>query len=112
MGHYAAPAAVILYTVVVRVSGAPLEGKLWAHEFGHNTGLGHNPSNLFIMTGGLGPGNTKLSSSECDEPLWRYGQQDWGETDELLVNFPPHPVIRKGAIENSDCGIWIRSRGP
>ena len=51
--------------VVVRVSGAALEGKLWAHEFGHNTGLGHNPSPLFVMTGGLSAGNTKVSSSEC-----------------------------------------------
>jgi len=53
--------------VVVRISGSANEGKLWAHEFGHNTGLGHNPSSGYIMSGGLSAGNTKLTQSECNK---------------------------------------------
>jgi hypothetical protein len=52
--------------VVVRMSGVADEGKLWAHELGHNTGLGHNPSSGFIMYGTLLGGNTRLTSSECN----------------------------------------------
>ena len=50
---------------VVRLSTASNEGKLWAHELGHNTGLGHNPSNGFIMFGSLSGGNTRVNSAEC-----------------------------------------------
>ncbi len=42
------------------------EGKLWIHEFGHNTGLGHNPTFGFIMYGGLAAANTKLNGNECN----------------------------------------------
>lgn len=51
--------------VVVRISGPGDEGKLWAHEFGHNIGLGHNPSIPFIMYAGLTGAQTRLTSFEC-----------------------------------------------
>lgn len=51
--------------VVVRLSNAFSEGLLWAHEFGHNTGLGHNGSSGFIMSASLSGSNTRLSASEC-----------------------------------------------
>jgi hypothetical protein len=52
--------------VVVRMSSAANEGKLWAHELGHNTGMGHNPVPGFIMFASFSAGNTKLNSSECN----------------------------------------------
>jgi hypothetical protein len=51
--------------VLVRIGGTANEGKLWSHEFGHNTGLGHNPTFGYIMYGSLSSANTKLTSSEC-----------------------------------------------
>jgi hypothetical protein len=54
--------------VVERLSGdsAFIEGLLWVHEFGHNTGLGHNASGGFVMSGSLSSGNTRLSGTECN----------------------------------------------
>jgi hypothetical protein len=52
--------------VVVRMSSAPDEGKLWAHELGHNTGLGHSSTPFFIMYGTFSSAATKLHSSECN----------------------------------------------
>jgi hypothetical protein len=51
--------------VVVRMSSFQDEGILWAHEFGHNTGLGHNPSLPFIMYAGYTGGQTRLTGGEC-----------------------------------------------
>jgi len=51
---------------LVRLGGVGDEGKLWAHELGHNTGLGHNPTSGFIMYGSLLSSNTKLASYECN----------------------------------------------
>jgi len=51
---------------VVRLSSLTSEGLLWAHEFGHNTGLGHNPSGGYIMSPSLGGGNTRLLGYECN----------------------------------------------
>ena len=52
--------------VLIRVNGQGNEGKLWIHEFGHNTGLGHNPTFGFIMYGSLSTANTKLNGLECN----------------------------------------------
>ena len=62
--------------VVVRMSSAPDEGKLWAHELGHNTGLGHNSTPQFLMYAYFSAANTKLNSSECNRyhnPLGQAG---------------------------------------
>ena len=54
--------------VLVRVSGAFMEGLLWTHEYGHNMGLGHNSNDTgWIMSPGLSPGNTRVNSSECNK---------------------------------------------
>jgi hypothetical protein len=51
---------------VVRLTNSLVgEALLWAHEYGHNTGLGHNPQSNHIMTSGLVLTNTRLSSFEC-----------------------------------------------
>lgn len=50
---------------VVRLSSTSNEGKLWAHELGHNTGLPHNAANGFIMYGSLSPINVRVNSTEC-----------------------------------------------
>ena len=51
---------------VVRVS-LPLkhEGALWLHEYGHNTGLGHNPDNRHIMYFINSPALNGVSAAEC-----------------------------------------------
>jgi len=48
------------------MSSAADEGKLWAHEFGHNVGLQHNSQNLFLMYGGFSGSNRRLSAFECN----------------------------------------------
>ena len=53
--------------IVVRMSSTANEGKLWVHEFGHNVGLGHNPTFGFIMYGGFSASNNKLTSFECNK---------------------------------------------
>lgn len=52
--------------VVVRRSAVSLEGKLWAHEFGHNTGLGHHPEVGYVMYSPLTVVNNKLADYECN----------------------------------------------
>ncbi|MDX1382867.1 MAG: hypothetical protein R3190_04430 [Thermoanaerobaculia bacterium] len=55
---------------VVRYGGANVEGKLWAHEFGHNAGLSHNTSGIqYIMYGSLSTSssaNVGLTQNECN----------------------------------------------
>jgi len=50
---------------VVRFSGTFFEGMLWVHEFGHNTGLGHNASGAYIMSPSINVANVRLTGGEC-----------------------------------------------
>jgi hypothetical protein len=50
---------------VVRMSNKYEEGILWAHEYGHNSGLGHNATVGFVMYGGLLAANSRLAGFEC-----------------------------------------------
>jgi len=50
---------------VVRLTSLFTEGVVWAHEFGHNVGLGHNPSAGFVMSAALGNGSRRLTSGDC-----------------------------------------------
>jgi hypothetical protein len=60
--------------VVIRMSSAADEGKLWAHELGHNLSLQHNPTNGFIMYAYFSSYNTKLSDYECNRFHYPSGQ--------------------------------------
>lgn len=51
--------------VLVRLSSPILEGMLWIHEYGHNTGLGHNPQAAHVMSAGLAGNNVRVTASEC-----------------------------------------------
>jgi hypothetical protein len=51
---------------VVRYSNVGNEGALWAHEYGHNVGLGHNSDSAYIMYGCLCGNNFGLTQAECD----------------------------------------------
>ena len=42
-----------------------LEGILWAHEYGHNTGLGHNSSSNFVMFRSIGASRERVTGGEC-----------------------------------------------
>jgi hypothetical protein len=59
---------------VVRMGTRADEGKLWAHEFGHNTGLQHNSTPLFLMYFSFSSSNTKLSFFECNRFHFPSGQ--------------------------------------
>jgi hypothetical protein len=52
--------------VVVRMGGLAQEAILWAHEYGHNTGLGHVQDSRYIMYGVNTGSNHALDQSECD----------------------------------------------
>ena len=51
--------------VLVRSGSVEDEGALWAHEFGHNAGLGHNPDSNYIMHACQCGGNRGLTQAEC-----------------------------------------------
>lgn len=53
---------------VVRYPGsATIEAALWIHEYGHNVGLGHNPSGApWIMAAFLSGSSSGLNQAECD----------------------------------------------
>jgi hypothetical protein len=50
---------------LVRLTTVSTEGILWLHEYGHNTGLGHNADSRYIMYGTLHGGNNAVSPAEC-----------------------------------------------
>jgi hypothetical protein len=45
---------------------ANLEGILWAHEYGHNAGLGHNGNSNFLMFASIGNNRLRVTEAECD----------------------------------------------
>jgi hypothetical protein len=52
--------------VVVRYT-ASLEGLLWVHEYGHNSGLGHNTGNTrAIMYPSIGSTRQDVNQAECN----------------------------------------------
>ena len=51
--------------VLVRFGSVADEGALWAHEYGHNAGLGHNPDNAYIMSPCQCGGTLGLTQFEC-----------------------------------------------
>jgi cysteine-rich repeat protein len=51
---------------VVRRTSLGSEAVLWMHEYGHNTGLGHNSTSRYIMFGTDNGSNDGMSQSECD----------------------------------------------
>jgi hypothetical protein len=86
--------------VVVRMSTAANEGKLWAHELGHNTGLNHNPSTGFIMYHSFSVGNTKLSSYECNR--YHYPSASAGITSTVLSHLGCHDNDNDGLVSTTD----------
>jgi Matrixin len=53
---------------VVRFSSNQ-EGILWAHEFGHNQGLGHRSSSTAVMNGTINTNRRRVNSTECNAYL-------------------------------------------
>ena len=51
--------------VLVRFGDVPTEAALWAHEYGHNAGLAHNPQPNYIMHSCLCGGTLGLTQVEC-----------------------------------------------
>ena len=51
--------------VMVRFGNVADEAALWAHEYGHNAGLGHNTDSRYIMYGCLCGGTLGLTQTEC-----------------------------------------------
>ena len=51
--------------VLVRSGSVEDEGALWAHEYGHNAGLGHNPDDAYIMSPCQCGGTLGLTQFEC-----------------------------------------------
>jgi len=87
--------------VVVRISGP--EDALWAHEYGHNTGLGHNADSRFVMHGQLSNSASGVSQTECNQyhfpssqtgaTLSNLGSCHDNDTDDLIStidNCPDH----------------------
>jgi len=51
--------------VVVRNNSLDVEGILWIHEYGHNTGLEHNPDSQYVMAAVATGRNNGVSPGEC-----------------------------------------------
>jgi hypothetical protein len=51
--------------VIVRHSDVRIEGALWAHEYGHNTGQRHNPDNRYIMFATLSVTTNGVDAGGC-----------------------------------------------
>jgi hypothetical protein len=51
---------------LVRLSTPTTEGMLWAHEYGHNTGLPHAADSRMIMYGVLNGTNTGVTQTDCN----------------------------------------------
>ncbi len=65
--------------VLVRSGGVEDEGALWAHEYGHNAGLTHNPDSSYIMHACQCGGNRGLTQVECGKfwtPTVRHADRD------------------------------------
>jgi hypothetical protein len=100
--------------IVVRFPPTVDEGKLWVHEFGHNTGLLHNSGALFIMFPSLipGPGQARVNTSECNR--YHYPQaacqcpgQDVGychdnDGDHIVSSDDNCPNVANGLQTDSD----------
>ena len=102
--------------VVVRSGGVEDEGALWAHEFGHNAGLSHNPDSAYIMHACQCGGNRGLTQFECGK-FWTpaSGAQiamvsagacadvDTDEVQDLIDNCPW--IGNNNQIDSNDDGV-------
>jgi hypothetical protein len=63
---------------VVRFTSS-MEGSLWAHEFGHTTGLDHRSGPRNLMDPTMDPGQNEIDAFEClligSKYDWIYGQE-------------------------------------
>ncbi|SFJ38681.1 HEAT repeat domain-containing protein [Jannaschia pohangensis] len=73
---------------------ASLEGILWGHEFGHNTGLPHNSSSNFVMFGSIGSSRIRVTNAECNSLLARAGSPATGALTGALALPQADDVIR------------------
>jgi hypothetical protein len=51
---------------VVRLTSIPLEGILWAHEYGHTQGLPHRNVSRAVMNQTIASTRTRVNSTECN----------------------------------------------
>lgn len=58
---------------VVRWGDVATEASLWLHEYGHNTGLGHNANGCYVMTGTISACNVRVTQTECDAYHFPWG---------------------------------------
>ena len=65
-------------------SDVDTEGELWMHEYGHNTGLGHNTDSRYVMYGvlygGSSTANVGVSATECNA----YNTPSSGSSSQLV----------------------------
>ncbi len=55
------------FMMLVRKTNLTSEAILWAHEYGHNTGLNHNAGSQYIMYASNTGANNALNATECDK---------------------------------------------
>ncbi len=53
-------------TVVVRYGDVAGEAQLWLHEYGHNTGLGHDADRCYVMSPYSEPCDVRVTQTECN----------------------------------------------
>ncbi len=85
--------------MVVRVtSSAASEGVLWLHEYGHNTGLSHNPDSRYVMAASLNLSdpNDAINPAECSR---YHAPQSPGS----------NPVTAAGECHDRDGDDWASS---
>ncbi len=85
--------------MVVRIASTEVgEGVLWLHEYGHNTGLEHNPDGRYVMAASLNLSdpNDGLTSGECAQ---------YHAPQSSVSN----PVTATGECHDRDADDWVSS---
>ncbi len=83
--------------VVVRHTSA-LEGVLWAHEFGHSTGLVHRNDAGALMRSSLGVDHRNITLAECQSLIQKFNP-------DYYLPGAPAAAVRSTAPVNTDSAV-------
>lgn len=89
---------------VVRVGDLGTEAVLWIHEYGHNSGLGHDGGPLHIMAPSASGFNTGLFQYQCNSYHTPSGSSGMSPRDTGSCSDPDHDEVQNG-IDNCPAAV-------